>query len=67
MVSFKIKTKITLLCLVLGRTFVPNAFQVHGSDLHHMTDLLALENAVSSSSSHASHVEKFGSVNHMVI
>jgi hypothetical protein len=46
---------------------VPNALQVHGSDFHHVTNFLALENTITSPSSHAGHVEQLRAVDHMVI
>jgi hypothetical protein len=46
---------------------VPDTLQVHGSDFHHVANFLALENTVTSPSSHASHIEQLRAVDHMVI
>jgi hypothetical protein len=46
---------------------VPNTLQVHGSDLHHVTNFLALENTITSPSRHAGHIEQLRAVNHVII
>lgn len=46
---------------------IPNPFEMHGSDFDDMSHLLALQDAISSTSSHSSNVEKFGTVDHMVV
>lgn len=46
---------------------LPDAFEVHWADLDYVLQLLALEDAVSSSAGHACYVEELGAVDHMVI
>lgn len=45
----------------------PHALEMHGAGLDHMTQLLSLENTVSSASGHAGHVEELGTVDHVVV
>jgi hypothetical protein len=45
----------------------PNSLQVHRANLHNMADLLALEDTVPTTSSHTSHVEQLGTVDHVVV
>jgi hypothetical protein len=46
---------------------LPNAFQVHGSDLHHILLFFRLQNSVTATTSHARYVEELGAVYHMII
>lgn len=46
---------------------LPNALEVHWSDLHHVSNLLRLENAVPSTSGHAGNVQQLGSIDEMVV
>lgn len=39
------------------RSHIPDAFQVHGSNLDYMTDFFALQDAISPSSCHACHIK----------
>jgi hypothetical protein len=50
-------------------TFVgdPNTFEMHRSDFHNMLLLLAFQHPVSSTSGHASHIQKLGAIDHMII
>lgn len=50
-----------------GRVDIPNALQVHGADLDNMANLFALQDAVSTATSHSSDIEQLGSINHVVI
>lgn len=45
----------------------PHALQVHGPDLHHMSDLLQLQDTVTASTRHLRHVQKLGAVDHVVV
>ena len=45
----------------------PDTLEVHRPNFHHMSDLLALENAISSPPSHARHVEQLGAIYHVVV
>lgn len=45
----------------------PNPLEMHGPNLDHMTNLLALEYTITSSSGHSGNVQQFRSINHMVI
>lgn len=45
----------------------PHALEMHRANLDDMPNLLALQNAVTSPSSHASDVKQLGSVDHVVI
>lgn len=46
---------------------LPDTLEVHWTNLHHMAQLLALQNAVTTATSHSCHVEELGTINHMVI
>lgn len=46
---------------------LPNALQMHGTNLDDMTCLFALQDPVSATSSHACHVQKLRPVDHVVI
>lgn len=46
---------------------LPDALEMHGPDLDDVADLLAFENAVSTSSGHSSDVEQLGAVDHVVV
>jgi hypothetical protein len=46
---------------------IPHSLQVHRANLHNMADLLALEDTVPTTSSHTSHVEQLGAVDHVVV
>jgi hypothetical protein len=46
---------------------VPDAFQVHRSNLHYVLLLLAFEDAVPTATGHAYNVEKLGTINHVVV
>lgn len=46
---------------------LPDALQVHGTNLYDVARLLALENAIPSSSGHASHVEKLRAVDKVIV
>jgi hypothetical protein len=45
----------------------PDAFQMHGPYLHDVFHLLALQDAIATTTSHACYVEKLGTVYHVVI
>ena len=40
---------------------------MHGSDLHYVTDLLALENAVTPAAGHTSDIQKLRTIDHVVV
>lgn len=46
---------------------IPDPFEMHWPDLDHMSGLFALEDAVAAPSCHARNVEKFCSIDHMVV
>ena len=46
---------------------LPDAFKMHRSDLDNMPHLLALQDAVAPTSSHASNIEKFRSIDHVIV
>lgn len=46
---------------------LPNTLQVHRANLHHMAQLLTLQDTVTATTSHPSHVEQLRTINHMVI
>jgi len=45
----------------------PDTFQMHWANLDHMLLLLALEDAIPSTSGHASNIEELGTIDHMII
>lgn len=45
----------------------PDTLEVHGANLDDMTDFFALEDAVATTTGHASDVEQLGAVDHVVI
>lgn len=45
----------------------PDALEVHGADLDDVSCLLALQDAVAAATGHASNIEEFGAVDHVVI
>lgn len=45
----------------------PDAFQMHRTNLHYMSSLLALENTVTTTPRHASNVQQLRSVDHVVV
>lgn len=45
----------------------PNTLEVHGSNFDDMSCLFTLEDAISAPSSHASNIEKLGTIDHVVI
>lgn len=47
--------------------YSPNTLEVHGSNLHHVSDLLGFEDAISSTSGHASNIQEFGAIDEMVV
>jgi hypothetical protein len=47
--------------------YLPNTFEMHGSDLYYVARFLALQDAVTTTSRHASHIEELCAVNHVVI
>lgn len=46
---------------------IPNSLQMHGTDLDNVTDLLALENAIPTTTCHACHVQQLGAVDHGIV
>jgi hypothetical protein len=46
---------------------LPDTFQMHWANLHYMSHLFALENSITSTSSHACNIKKLRTVDHMVI
>lgn len=46
---------------------LPNALEVHGTNLDHVSDLFGFEDTVSSTSRHASNVQQLGTVDEMVV
>lgn len=63
-----------LQCTILGERWsinisscLPNALQMHWTDLDNMLLLLRFQDAISSASGHASNVKKFRPVDHMII
>jgi hypothetical protein len=46
---------------------IPNAFQVHRSNLHNLLLLFGLQDSVTSASGHTDNVQKFSAVDHMVV
>lgn len=47
--------------------YIPDTLQMHGANLDHVTNFFALENAISTTTGHASNVQQLGTVDHMVI
>jgi len=45
----------------------PNALEMHGAYFDHGASLLTLEDAVTSTAGHASHVQELGAVDHMIV
>jgi len=45
----------------------PDTFQVHRSNFYHMARLLALEDAIATSTRHSSNIKKLRAVNHVVV
>ena len=45
----------------------PDTFQVHRPNLHDVARLLALQNTITTSTRHASNIEKLRAVDHMVV
>ena len=45
----------------------PDTLKMHRSNLDHMASLLALQDTITTTTSHASYVEKLGTIDHMVI
>ena len=50
-----------------GGVHVPHAFEMHRSNLDNMAHFLALENSITTASSHTCHVQEFGTVDHMIV
>lgn len=46
---------------------LPNSLKMHGSNLDHMSDLLALQDTVAATSGHTGHIEKLGAIDHVVV
>ena len=46
---------------------LPDAFEVHGPDLDHMPHLLALQDAVATTSGHSRDIQQLGAVDHVII
>lgn len=46
---------------------LPNSLKMHGSDLDHMSNLLALQDTVAATSGHTGHVEELGAIDHVVV
>lgn len=49
------------------KIYVPDTLQVHRTDFDDVSCLFALENAVSATSSHASHIEQLCAVDHVIV
>jgi len=49
------------------RQNVPDSFEMHWSNLDHVAQLLALQDAIATPTSHASDVQQLRAVNHVVI
>ena len=47
--------------------YLPNTFEMHGPNLHDMASLLALQDAIATSTRHTSDVEKFRAIDHVVV
>lgn len=47
--------------------YSPDALQVHRPNLHHMSHLLALEDAISPAPSHARNIQELGAIDHVII
>jgi hypothetical protein len=45
----------------------PDAFQMHRPNFDHMSHFFTLENAVSSPSSHAGHIQQFRAIDHVIV
>ena len=54
-------------CCNGGGSIIPNAFQMHRTDLDHMSRLFALQDSVSATSCHPSDIQQFSSVDHVVV
>ena len=50
-----------------NRAYVPDALEMHRADLDDVPQFLALENAISSTSGHASDIQELRAVDHMII
>lgn len=46
---------------------IPDTLQVHWSDFDDVSDLFTLQDTVSSTSGHASHIQKLRTVDHMIV
>lgn len=61
------KIVLVMLSSCNGLFYLPHAFQMHWPYLDHVTCFLALENAIAATSSHASNVQKFCPIDHMIV
>ena len=53
--------------ICIGNPHIPDAFEVHWSNLHYMAELLAFENTVATPTCHASDIQQLRTVDHVVI
>lgn len=51
----------------LESDYLPDALEVHRTNLDNVPYLFALEDTVAASASHARDVEEFGTINHVVV
>lgn len=49
------------------RSFIPDTFEMHWTDLNHVSSFLTFEYSVSSPSSHSGHVEELCAIYHVVV
>lgn len=46
---------------------VPYAFEMHWANLHDVSQLLALQDPITTSSGHSCDIEKLGTVDHVIV
>lgn len=51
----------------VGSKYIPDTFQMHRANFHHMAKLFALENSVTSTTGHASYIEQLCTIDHVVV
>lgn len=59
--------KLAILLQVQTRINSPDTFQVHRSNFNDMARLLALQDAIATSTRHSSNIEKLRAVNHVIV
>lgn len=53
--------------LVSAKVYSPDTFEVHGSDFHNVPRFLALQDTISTTTRHASNIEKLGAIDERVV